>query len=204
MAGGAQAEVTRSLIHDGNGRLVGVITTPGSGGTSTAAYAYDAAHNRTQPARSGPSTHATIQSLPEGDLLSPMEALVSPDGRFTFALPLTGRLELWREGGPVWTLDDLAGAPRFAMTEAGARHSLERGQAPDASAWSAADDGALIATIGAGNAAVWSSTSGVGGGDACHGVWRQFRYYADGTCGRDLGLDRRTPFLARTGVGPQD
>ena len=159
-AGAAQAQVTQSYSYDGNGRLIGV-TTSGSGGTNTAAYAYDDAHNRTQRVRSGTSTYAAVDSLPDGGLLSPFEALVSPDGRFTFALRPTGRLELWREDDPVWTLDDLAGAPSFAMTDAGARLALGREQAPEASVWSVTNDGTLIVTAGAADAALWSSTSGM-------------------------------------------
>jgi YD repeat-containing protein len=154
------AQVTQTYSYDGNGRLIGV-TTSGSGGTNTAAYAYDAAHNRTQRVRSGTSTYAAIQSLPDGGLLSPLEALVSPDGRFTFAMRPTGRLELWREDDPVWRLDDLVGAPRFAMTEAGARMALGREEAPEAPVWSVTNDGTLIATTGTGNATVWSSTAGM-------------------------------------------
>lgn len=160
-AGAAQAQVTQSYSYDGNGRLTGVTTTSGGGGTNTAAYAYDAAHNRTQRVRSGTSTYAAIQSLPDGGLLSPLEALVSPDGRFTFAMRPTGRLELWREDDPVWRLEDLAGAPRFAMTDAGARLALGREEAPEAPVWSVTNDGALIATAGTGDATVWSSTAGM-------------------------------------------
>ena len=161
VAGAVRAQVTQSYSYDGNGRLIGVTTTSGGGGTNTAAYAYDAAHNRTQRVRSGVTTYAAIPSLSDGGLLSPFEALVSPDGRFTFALRQTGRLELWREDHPVWTLDDLVGAPSFAMTEAGARLALGREPASEAPVWSVTNDGALIVTAGAADTALWSSTAGI-------------------------------------------
>lgn len=159
-AGGAQAQVTQSYSYDGNGRLVGV-TTSGSGGTNTASYAYDGAHNRVQRVRSGTSTYAAVYSLPDGGMLSPSEALVSPDGRFTFALRSTGRLELWREDDPVWRLEELAGAPPFAVTDAGARLALGSEPSTEGPLWSVTNDGELIATAGTGDATVWSSTAGM-------------------------------------------
>lgn len=159
-AGAAQAQVTQSYSYDGNGRLVGV-TTSGAGGTNTAVYVYDRVHNRVQRVRSGTSTYAAVQSLPDGGMLAPSEALVSPDGRFTFALRPTGRLELWREDDPVWRLEDIAGAPAFAMTDAGALLALGREQALDAPLWSVTNDGALIVTAGTGEATVWSSAAGM-------------------------------------------
>lgn len=161
MTGEAKAQVTQSYSYDGNGRLIGVSTTSTSGGTNTASYAYDNVHNRVQRVRSGTTTYAAVYDLPDGGLLSPLEALVSPDGRFTFALRSTGRLELWREDDPVWRLEDLAGAPAFAMTEVGTRLALGRDQAVGASIWSVTNDGALIATAGVGEASVWSSTAGM-------------------------------------------
>jgi YD repeat-containing protein len=160
-AGGvARAQVTQSYSYDGNGRLVGV-TTSGAGGTNVAAYAYDRVHNRVQRVRSGTSTYAAVYSLPDGGLLSPSEALVSPDGRFTFALRPTGRLELWREDDPVWRLEDLVDAPRFAVTGDGARVALGGEPALEAPLWSVTNDGALIVTAGTGEATVWSSAAGM-------------------------------------------
>lgn len=159
-AGAARAQVTQSYSYDGNGRLTGV-TTSGSGGTNVASYAYDKVHNRVQRVRSGTSTYAALYSLPDGGMLSPSEALVSPDGRFTFALRPTGRLELWREDDPVWTLDDLTDAPRFAMTDAGALLALGGDPALEAPLWSVTDDGALIVTTATGDATVWSSAAGM-------------------------------------------
>jgi YD repeat-containing protein len=160
MADAAQAQVTQTYSYDGNGRLIGV-NTSGSGGTNTAAYSYDGAHNRVQRVRSGTTTYAAVYDLPDGGLLSPLEALVSPDGRFTFALRATGRLELWRDDDRIWRLEDLAGAPAFAMTDAGARLALGRDQAADAPIWSVTNDGALVATAATGDATVWSSSAGM-------------------------------------------
>lgn len=156
----AQAQVTQSYSYDGNGRLTGV-TTSGSGGTNVASYSYDRVHNRVQRIRSGTSTYAAVYSLPDGGMLSPSEALVSPDGRFTFAMRPTGRLELWREDDPLWRLEDLAHAPSFALTEAGALVALGGEQASEAALWSVTNDGTLIATTGTGDATVWSSAAGM-------------------------------------------
>lgn len=161
LADGAQAQVTQSYSYDGNGRLIGVSTNSTGGGLNTASYAYDKVHNRVQRVRAGTTTYAALSDLPDGGLLSPLEALVSPDGRFTFALRSTGRLELWREDDPVWRLEDLADAPSFAMTEAGARLTLGRQPGSEASLWSVTNDGALIATSTTGDATVWSSTAGM-------------------------------------------
>jgi YD repeat-containing protein len=159
-AGMAQAQVTQSYSYDGNGRLIGV-STSGSGGTNTAAYAYDAAHNRTSRVRAGTTTYAALDSLPDGGLLSLDEALVSPDGRFTFAMRSTGRLELWKEDDPVWRLEELAGAPQLAMTDAGARLALGGEPSADAAVWSVTNDGALIVTGGSSSTTVWSSAAGM-------------------------------------------
>jgi YD repeat-containing protein len=144
---GAEAQVTQSYSYDGNGRLIGV-TTSGSGGTNTAAYAYDAAHNRTSRVRSGTTTYAALDSLPDGGLLSLDEALVSPDGRFTFAMRSTGRLELWKEDDPLWRLEDLVGGPEVDEDETGVRLAVRREQSPEAWVWSVSNDGALIARAG--------------------------------------------------------
>lgn len=143
------AQVTQTYQYDANGRLTGVTTT-GSGGTNTATYDYDDADNRTSRSQTGATAWASILQLPAD------QALVSADGHFSFALRPTGRLELWREDDPVWTLEDLAGAPRFAVTDAGARMTLKGEPAFEAPLWPVSNDGALIATAGTGAATVWS------------------------------------------------
>jgi hypothetical protein len=156
VAGAAYAQVTQSYSYDGNGRLIGVITS-GSSGTNTASYAYDDAHNRVQRVRSGTATYAAVHSLPDGGTLPPTEALVSPDGRFTFALRPTGHLELWREDDRLWSLEDLAGAPAVALSDAGAQLALGNQEAAEGPVWSVTNDGALIVSAGPGAATVWSS-----------------------------------------------
>lgn len=159
-ASAAHSQVTQSYSYDANGRLTGV-TTSGSWGTNSASYSYDRVHNRVQRVRSGSSTYAAIYSLPDGGMLSPSEALVSPDGRFTFAMRPTGELELWRGDDPVWKLEDLAHAPAFALTDAGALVALERESPSEAPLWSVTNEGALVATTGTGEATVWSSAAGM-------------------------------------------
>ena len=155
-AGSASAQVTQTYTYDGHGRLVGVSTT-GSGGTNTAIYSYDAAHNRTQRVRSGTTSYAALESLPGGRLLAPDEALVSPDGRHTFAMRPSGRLELWREDQALWSLDEMAEGPDVETTAAGSALTLVR---TEAAAWSVTDEGTLIATSEDGHATLWSSAAG--------------------------------------------
>jgi YD repeat-containing protein len=160
LAGAAHAQVTQSYSYDGNGRLVGV-STSGSGGTNTSAYTYDAANNRVQRVRSGTSTYAALSRLPSGALLSPFEALVSPDGRFTFAMRSTGRLELWRGDDPLWSLDDLADTPQVVTSDAGALLALESTPESGMAVWSVTNGGALVAKTSVSDVTVWSSTTGM-------------------------------------------
>lgn len=89
----ALAQVTQTYSYDGNGRLTGVSTTR-SGGTNTAAYAYDDADNRTSRSQTGSTTWAALSRLPVDQDLQPYQALVSADGRFSLALRASGRVEV--------------------------------------------------------------------------------------------------------------
>jgi YD repeat-containing protein len=59
----ALAQVTQTYSYDPNGRLTGVTTT-GSAGTNTAAYAYDDADNRTSRSQTGTAAYATLARPP--------------------------------------------------------------------------------------------------------------------------------------------
>lgn len=98
--GAVLAQVTQSYSYDANGRLTGVVTTGGAG-THTSAYTYDAANNRTSRSQTGTTAWVAISRLPTHQLLQPDEALVSPDGHYSFALRPSGRLELWSGEVPV-------------------------------------------------------------------------------------------------------
>ncbi len=100
-AGAAGQSVTQSYQYDANGRLTGVTTT-GAAGTNTAAYVYDDADNRTSRSQTG-TAYAELRLLPADGALRPDQALVSADGRYSFALRPSGKLELWT--------DDLARSP---------------------------------------------------------------------------------------------
>lgn len=92
LASAAAAQVNQSYAYDANGRLVGV-TTSGSAGSNAASYTYDDANNRTLRGQSGVSSWAALRRLPVDGLLSPHQALTSPDGTWSLALRSSGRLE---------------------------------------------------------------------------------------------------------------
>ena len=90
----AGAQVVQTYTYDANGRLTGAATS-GSAGTHTSAYVYDAANNRVSRSQTGASAWASLSRLPTNQLLQPDEALFSPDGRYSFALRPSGKMELW-------------------------------------------------------------------------------------------------------------
>ncbi|MDP2182351.1 MAG: RHS repeat domain-containing protein [Actinomycetota bacterium] len=151
------AQVTQSYSYDANGRLTGVVSTGGAG-THTSTYAYDAAHNRTSRSQTGTTAWAAVAQLPANQFLQPDEALVSPDGRYSFALRSSGQMELWSS-------DALAASPSqalvaaFDLTDDGqARFLLSlHVKIPAAGAWvSLRDDGQLALLDDAGGE-VWRS-----------------------------------------------
>jgi YD repeat-containing protein len=156
-AGGAQAQVSQLYTYDGNGRLTDVTTT-GSGGTNTAAYAYDDADNRTSRSRTGTAAYAALLSLPVNDALQPNEALVSPDGRFSFALRPSGRLELWLGEAPAAAGGSPAMVAAFRLTDDGQARfvSLRSAVVPPGVRVSLGDDGQL-ALLDTSGAEVWHS-----------------------------------------------
>lgn len=151
------AQVTQSYSYDANGRLTGVVTSGGAG-THTSAYAYDAANNRISRSQTGATAWAAIPQLPVNQFLQPDEALVSPDGRYSFALRPSGQLELWL-GDALATSDSRALVAAFRLTDDGQARFLPPLPAatPAAGVWvSLRDDGALALLDEAGDE-VWRS-----------------------------------------------
>lgn len=154
---GLAQTITQSYSYDAHGRLTGVVTTNG-GAPHTSAYAYDLANNRTLLSRSGASTWAAIPQLPVNQFLQPDEALVSPDGRYSFALRSSGQMELWFGDG-LATSDSRALAAAFRLTGDGqAKFLLSVPADTPADAWvSLRDDGQLALLDEAGDE-VWRSS----------------------------------------------
>lgn len=155
--GASLAQVTQSYSYDANGRLTGVVTSGGAG-THTSAYAYDGANNRTARSQTGTTAWAAIPQLPVNQFLQPDEALVSPNGRYSFALRRSGRLELWSGEAPA-TSDTRSLVAAFRLTDDGQARFLPSLQAatPPAGTWvSLLDDGALALLDEAGDE-VWRS-----------------------------------------------
>lgn len=153
----AHAQVTQSYQYDGNGRLTGV-TTSGAAGTNSAAYAYDRANNRTFRGQGGSTVWAAITRLPTDQLLQPDEALVSPDGRYSFALRPSGQLELW-SGEALATSDSQALVAAFDLTADGrARFMPSLPEAPPSEGvWLALRDDGDLALFDQAGDEVWRS-----------------------------------------------
>ena len=160
--GAGLAQVTQSYSYDANGRLTGVVTTGGAG-THTSAYAYDAANNRTSRSQTGVTTWAAISQLPTHQLLQPDEALVSPDGYYSFALRSSGRLELWAGEAPALTESESLAAAFLLFDDGQARFATALpAELPQAGAWvSLRDDGALTLLDEAGEE-LWRSGATTG------------------------------------------
>ena len=139
------AQVVQSYSYDANGRLTGV-TTSGSAGTHTSAYAYDAADNRISRSQTGASTWVSMSRLPADQFLQPDEALFSPDGRYSFALRSSGQLELWFGDEPAEAdLQPIVTA--FIVTGEGQARFEATLTANPADTWLALrDDGTLVLT----------------------------------------------------------
>ncbi|MDP3399817.1 MAG: RHS repeat domain-containing protein [Brevundimonas sp.] len=155
--GASLAQVTQSYSYDANGRLIGVVTTGGAG-TNTAAYTYDSANNRTSRSQTGTSAWASLPQLPVNRWLQPDEALVSPDGRYSFAFRSSGRLELWAGDAPA-TSDFQSLAAAFRLTNEGqARFLPSLSTAPaQAGVWVALRDDGDLALLDAAGSEVWRS-----------------------------------------------
>ncbi|HEY0599381.1 RHS repeat domain-containing protein [Brevundimonas sp.] len=159
--GASLAQVTQTYSYDANGRLTGVVTTGGAG-THTSAYAYDAANNRTSRSQTGTSAWAAVTLLPINQLLQPDEALVSPDGRYSFALRATGRLELW-SGEAAVTSDAEPLVAAFRLTDDGQAQFLPSiPAAPAGGAWVSLRDDGVLALLDEAGDELWRSGDATG------------------------------------------
>jgi|GEM_PF-2981944 len=152
----ANAQVVQTYAYDANGRLTGVATS-GSAGAHASTYAYDRADNRVSRSQTGASAWASLSRLPVHQWLQPDEALFSPDGRYSFALRDSGRLELWFGDAPA----DLQLQPEttnFRLTGEGVAR-FEPSSSVLVDAWLVlGDDGALVLIDGA-EQELWRSES---------------------------------------------
>lgn len=160
--GASLAQVTQSYSYDANGRLIGVVTS-GSGNTHTSAYAYDDANNRTSRSQTGTSAWASLPQLPVDGLLQPDEALVSPDGRYSFAMRPSGRLELWADDA-LATSDFQSLVAAFRLTDEGQARFLPSVPTalPQAGAWVALRDDGDLALLDATGSELWRSGDATG------------------------------------------
>lgn len=160
--GASLAQVTQSYSYDANGRLTGVVTTDGVG-TNTASYAYDGANNRTSRSQTGTTAWAAISRLPANQFLQPDEALVSPDGRYSFALRPSGQLELWSGEAPA-TSDSRALVAAFRLTDDGQARFLPSLSAatPSAAMWVSLRDDGDLALLDEAGGEVWRSGDATG------------------------------------------
>lgn len=160
LPGAAIAQVAQTYNYDANGRLTGVTTT-GSGGTNTAAYVYDDADNRTSRSQTGTAAYAAILQLPADQALLPDQALVSADGRFSFALRSSGDLELRLGETLIWTNVTASGiGPVFRLSDDGSAglHPEAPVTADTAGAFFALqNNGNLVLSDGAGSTVLWQS-----------------------------------------------
>ncbi len=160
----AGAQVVQSYTYDANGRLTGVATS-GSAGTHTSAYAYDAANNRVSRSQTGASAWASLSRLPSDQFLQPDEALFSPDGRYSFALRSSGKMELWFGDEPAEAgLQALPAA--FDLTSAGqarfAASPTASGSAADT--WLVLRDNGVLVLTDETDRPLWSSGDHVNAG----------------------------------------
>ncbi len=160
--GASLAQVTQSYSYDANGRLTGVVTT-GGGNTHNSAYAYDGANNRTSRSQTGATTWAALPQLPVNQFLQPNEALVSPDGHYSFALRSSGQLELWA-GEALATTDFRSLAAAFSLTEDGqAQFAPSLSVAPPAAnVWVALRNDGQLALLDEAGGEVWRSGDATG------------------------------------------
>ena len=150
------AQVVQSYTYDANGRLTGVATS-GSAGTHASTYAYDRADNRVSRSQTGASAWAWLSRLPVNQWLQPDEALFSPDGRYSFALRDSGRLELWF-GDALADLQLQPETTNFRLTGEGVAR-FEPSSSVFVDAWLVLrDDGTLVLIDGA-EQELWRSES---------------------------------------------
>lgn len=157
----AIAQVTQTYQYDANGRLTGVTTT-GSGGTNTAAYTYDDADNRTSRSQTGTSAYAAISRLDMYDRLLPSQALVSADGRFSFALQASGGLELRLGEATLWSDREGTGTEElFSVDADGVARLRPSAISRDVAGayFALQNDGNLVLSDGTGSTVLWHSNT---------------------------------------------
>lgn len=153
------AQVTQTYSYDANGRLTGVSTT-GSPGANTAAYVYDDANNRTSRSQTG-TVYAELKLLPADGALRPDQALVSADGRYSFALRASGKLELWADDLAQSAASEMI-ATAFLVGADGQVRFQPRGLAQDRlieADLALGDDGDLVLRDRVGGTLLWRATS---------------------------------------------
>lgn len=156
------AQVTQTYGYDAHGRLTGVVTSGGAG-THTSTYAYDGANNRTLRSQTGTTAWAALPLLPVNQFLQPHEALVSPDGHYSFAMRSSGQLELWA-GETLASSDFRPLVTAFSLTEDGqAQFALSLSittptpNAPTANVWVALRNDGQLALLDEAGGEVWRS-----------------------------------------------
>lgn len=160
------AQVTQTYSYDAHGRLTGVVTS-GSAGTHTSAYAYDGANNRTSRSQTGATAWAALPQLPVNQFLQPDEALVSPDGHYSFAVRSSGQLELWA-GEARASSDFRSLVAAFSLTEDGqAQFASSLSIAgPTANVWVALRNDGQLALLDEAGGEVWRSGGATGHEDS--------------------------------------
>jgi hypothetical protein len=160
--GAALDQVTQTYSYDAHGRLTGVVTSGGAG-THTSAYAYDGANNRTSRSQTGTTAWAALPQLPVNQFLQPDEALVSPDGHYSFAMRSSGQLELWA-GEALASSDFRPLVAAFSLTEDGqAQFALSLSittpttNVPTANVWVALRNDGQLALLDEAGGEVWRS-----------------------------------------------
>lgn len=158
-AGAAAQAVTQTYQYDANGRLTGVTTT-GAAGTNTAAYVYDDADNRTSRSQTG-TAYAELKFFPADRALRPDQALVSADGRYSFALRASGKLELWADDLAQSAASEMI-ATAFLVGADGQVRFQPQGLAPDRlvrADLSLGDDGELVLRDRADGTTLWRTAT---------------------------------------------
>lgn len=158
----AIAQVAQTYSYDGNGRLTTVGTTS-STGTHSSTYTYDDADNRTARSQTGTGSYAALSRLDAGDGLLPDQALVSEDGRFTFALRPSGDLELRLGDDLLWSspAGSETGSP-FRLDVDGVARLDPDGPIPldtTGAFFAVQNDGDLVLNDGTGTSVLWRSNT---------------------------------------------